>query len=145
MGVKANAHRRRLLQTFGSTRRCTLLNRSFWQLHYRSSLLRRWFIGSSSIRRGSSGSIPFRVLFITGKETKSKNFALVKKRKRIKDKYLSQQDSRVQSVKNFNFRRIGSRGLPDRSFGSRGAQRKKLFDMFPLLIKARFFRMCRRR
>jgi hypothetical protein len=58
---------------------------------------------------------------------------------------LNQQDSRFQSVENFNFRRIGSRGLPGGIFGSRGTQRKKLFDTLPLLIKARFFQMCRRR
>jgi hypothetical protein len=58
---------------------------------------------------------------------------------------LNQQDSRVQEVKNFDFRRIGSRGLPGRILGSRGAQRKKLFDALPLLIKARFFQMGRRR
>jgi hypothetical protein len=78
MGVKGSAHRRRLLQMFGSTRRGTLLNTGFWQLHYRSSLLRRRFIGSKCINKGSSGSIPFRALIIT---RKSKNFALVKRKK----------------------------------------------------------------
>jgi hypothetical protein len=80
MGVKGDTRRRRLLQTFGSTRKGTLVNRGFWRLHYRSSLLRRRVIGSSSISKASSGSIPFWVLFITGKETKNKNFALVKKK-----------------------------------------------------------------
>jgi hypothetical protein len=36
-------------------------------------------------------------------------------------------------------------GLPGRILGSRGTRRKKLFDALPLLIMARFFRMCRRR
>jgi hypothetical protein len=81
MGVKGNTHRRHLLQTFGRTTRGTLLNGGLWRLHYRSSLLRRRVIGSSSISKGSSGSIPLRVLFVTGKETKSKNFALVKRKK----------------------------------------------------------------
>jgi hypothetical protein len=66
---------------FGSTRRGTLLNRGFWRLHYHSSLLRRRFIGSNSINKGSRGSIPFWALFITGKETKSKNFAFIKRKK----------------------------------------------------------------
>jgi hypothetical protein len=48
-------------------------------------------------------------------------------------------------MENLNFRRIGSRGLPGRTFWSRGTQRKKLVEMLPLLIKARFFQICRRR
>jgi hypothetical protein len=79
------------------------------------------------------------------REQKAKNFALVKRKKRIKDRYLNQQNLRVQKVENFILRRIGSRGLPDRIFGSRGTRRKKLLDVLPLLVKARFFRMCRRR
>jgi hypothetical protein len=42
-------------------------------------------------------------------------------------------------MKNLNFRRIGSRGLPGRISWSRGTQRKKLIETLPLLIKARFF------
>jgi hypothetical protein len=73
------------------------------------------------------------------REQKAKTLHKSKERKRIKDRYLNQQDSRVQKVKNFNFRRIGSRGLPSRISGNRGTRRKKLFDTLPLLIKARFF------
>jgi hypothetical protein len=66
---------------FGSTRRGTLLNRGVWRLHHHSSLLRRRLIGSKSINKGRSGSIPSQVLIVTGKGTKGKNFALVKRKK----------------------------------------------------------------
>jgi hypothetical protein len=74
MGIKGSANRSCLLQMLRSMR-VTLLNRGLWQLHYHTSLLRRWFIGSKSINNGSSGSVPFRVLVVTAKGTKSKNFA----------------------------------------------------------------------
>jgi hypothetical protein len=74
MGVEGSASHSRLLQTFGGMR-VTLLNRGFWRLHHHSNLLRRRFIGSRSIDEGSSGSIPFRVLIVTKKGTKSKHFA----------------------------------------------------------------------
>jgi hypothetical protein len=69
MGVKGSASHSYLLQTFRGMR-VTL-----WRLHHRTRLLRRRFIGSTSINGGSSGSIPFQVLVVTAKETKSKHFA----------------------------------------------------------------------
>jgi hypothetical protein len=74
MGVKGSTSHSGLLQTFRGTR-VTLLNRGFWRLHHRTSFLRRRFIGSRSINGRSNGSIPFRVLVVTAKETKSKYFA----------------------------------------------------------------------
>jgi hypothetical protein len=79
------------------------------------------------------------------REEKANTLHKSKERKRIKDRHLNQQDSRVKEVKKFDFRRIGSRGLPGRILGSRGTRRKKFFDALPLLIKARFFQMGRRR
>jgi hypothetical protein len=103
-------------------------------------------MGSQSIQEGSSGNIPLRVLVITGKRNKKqKTLHESRERKRIKDKNLNQQNSRVQSIENFDFRGIGSRGLPGPIFGRRGTRRKKFFETLPLLVKARFFRICRRR
>jgi hypothetical protein len=52
----------------------TLLKRSFWRLHHRSSFLQRRFIGSHSLNSRSSGSILLQVLVVTSKETKVKDF-----------------------------------------------------------------------
>jgi hypothetical protein len=74
MGVKGSVGHSHLLQTLGGMG-VTLLNRDLWRLHHRTSLFRRRFIGSRSIDIGSSGSIPFWVLVVTAKGTKSKDFA----------------------------------------------------------------------
>jgi hypothetical protein len=75
MGIEGSTGICRLLQMLGTTRRGDPLSRSFWRLHHQSSLLERWFIGSSSLNRRSSSSILLRVLVVTTKETKSKHFA----------------------------------------------------------------------
>jgi hypothetical protein len=82
MGIKGSAGLCHFLHMFGSSRRGTLLNRGLWRLHYLSSLLKRRFIGSNSLNKGSIGRIPFWVLFITENEIKSRNLALVKKKNR---------------------------------------------------------------
>jgi hypothetical protein len=93
MGVKGSRSHSCVLQTFRGTR-VTLLNRGFWRLHHCTSLLRRRFIGSRSIDGGSSGSIPFWVLVVTTKETKSKHFAQVERKKANKrQNFKSQKDS----------------------------------------------------
>jgi hypothetical protein len=75
MGVEGSTGICRLLQTLGTTRRGDPLRRSFFPLHHRSSLLERRFIGSSSLDSRSRGSILFRVLVVTTKGIKSKDFA----------------------------------------------------------------------
>jgi hypothetical protein len=65
----------RLLQTFGGMRRGTFFSRGFWRFHYHSSLLRGRLIGSRSINEGCSGSVPFWVLIVTKKGTKSRHFS----------------------------------------------------------------------
>jgi hypothetical protein len=75
MGIKGNTGICRLLPTFGTTRIGDPLSRSFWRLHHWGSFLERRFISSSSFNRRSSGSILLRVLVVTAKETKSKDFA----------------------------------------------------------------------
>jgi hypothetical protein len=82
MGVKRSTGICRLVQMLGTARRGDLLSRSFGRLHHLSSLLERGFIGSSSLNNRSSGSIPSLVFFVTENETKSKNFALVKDKKK---------------------------------------------------------------
>jgi hypothetical protein len=74
MGVEGNTGIYRLLQTLGTMSRGDPLNMSFWRLHHRSSFLQRRFIGSRSLNRRSSGSILLRVLVVTAKETKVRDF-----------------------------------------------------------------------
>jgi hypothetical protein len=75
MGIEGNTGICHLRQTFGTMRRGDPLNRSFWRLHHWGSFLERRFISSSSLNRRSSGSILLRVLIVTAKETKGKDFA----------------------------------------------------------------------
>jgi hypothetical protein len=75
MGIKGNIGICRLLQTFGTTSRGDPLSRSFWRLHHWSNFSERRFISSSSLSRRSSGNILLRVIVVTAKETKSKDFA----------------------------------------------------------------------
>jgi hypothetical protein len=83
MGIKGSANHSCLLQTLRGTR-VTLLNRGLWQLHHRTGLLRRRFIGSRGINNGSSASFPFWVLVVTAKGIKSKDFAYVKRKEASK-------------------------------------------------------------
>jgi hypothetical protein len=75
MGVEGSTSICRLLQTLGAMGRGNPLSRSFFQLHHRSSLLERRFIGSSILNRRSSGGILFWVLVVTAKGIKSKDLA----------------------------------------------------------------------
>jgi hypothetical protein len=74
MGVEGNTGICRLLQTLGTTSRGDPLNRSFWRLHHRGSFLKSGLISSDSLNRRSSASILLRVLVVTAKETKGKDF-----------------------------------------------------------------------
>jgi hypothetical protein len=58
-----------------TTSRGDPLSRSFWRLHHSSNFLERRFISSSSLSRRSSGGSFLRVLIVTAKERKSKDFA----------------------------------------------------------------------
>jgi hypothetical protein len=75
MGVEGNTGICRLLQTLGTTRIRDPLSRSFWRLHHWGSFLERRFISSSSLNRRSSSNILLRVVVVTSKETKGKDFA----------------------------------------------------------------------
>jgi hypothetical protein len=74
MGVEGGVDICRLLQTLGTTSRGDLLNRRFWRLHHQSSFLQRRLIDGCSLNRRSSGSIFLRVLVVTEKETKGRDF-----------------------------------------------------------------------
>jgi hypothetical protein len=74
MGIEGSTGIYRLLQTFGTVRRGEPLSRIFWRLHHRSRYLEKGFIGNSSLNTRSSGSILLRVLVVTTKETKGKDF-----------------------------------------------------------------------
>jgi hypothetical protein len=78
------------------------------------------------------------------KGTKRKHLHKSKERKRIKDKYSSQQRLTSLRSQKFQYHHREQRP-PGRILGSRGTRRKKLFDTFPLLVKARFLGMYRRR
>jgi hypothetical protein len=75
MGIKGSTGTCGLLQTLGTARRGDPLSGSFFQLHHLRNFLERRFICSSSLNKRSSGSILLRVLIVTAKETKSKDFA----------------------------------------------------------------------
>jgi hypothetical protein len=75
MGLKGSTGVCRLLQMLGTTSSDDLLNRSLgslWRLHHRINLLQRRFVGSHSLSRRSSGSIPLWVLVVAAKKTKGK-------------------------------------------------------------------------
>jgi hypothetical protein len=80
MDLKGSTGVCRLLQTLGTMSSDDLLNRSLWshwslwRLHDWLNLLHRRFVGSHSLSRRSSGSIPFRVLVVASKKTKGKRF-----------------------------------------------------------------------
>jgi hypothetical protein len=75
MGVEGSTSVCQLLQTLGTTSRDDLLHRSSWRLSHRSSFLQRRFIGGRSLNRRSKGSVFLRVLVVTVKETKGRDFA----------------------------------------------------------------------
>jgi hypothetical protein len=105
MDLKGSTGVCRLFQMLGTMSSDDFLNRSLWslwRLHDRLNLLHRRFIGSHSLSRRSSGSIPLWVLVVAAKKTKGKRFHISRKEE-SKYKIIVElaKYSRVQGVEKF--------------------------------------------
>jgi hypothetical protein len=105
MDLKGSTGVSRLLQMLGTTSSDDLLNRSLWslwRLHDRLNLLHRRFVGSHSLSRRSSGSIPLWVLVVAAKKTKGKRFHISRKEEsKYKITVELAKYSRVQGIEKF--------------------------------------------